>query len=127
MTDAIATARGFTRYILADSDQYSLYLLIRPDTDLDSTFRAYDTDEQDWIKVNGWLFSFEDLEQIPRPMPQDYAPYHRLPAFDEGVTDYTEGRHDNPHGTTSVAAQAWDRGSEYASRVVRWTEAETAR
>ncbi len=27
-----------------------------------------------------------------------------------------EGRYDNPH--TGVAAQAWDRGSEYAMRVV---------
>jgi hypothetical protein len=40
MTDAIATSRGFTRYVLADSDQVSLYLLLKPDTDLDSTFRA---------------------------------------------------------------------------------------
>jgi hypothetical protein len=54
MTDNIATLRGFTRYVLADSDEASLHLLIRPDTDLDSTFRAYDTDEQCWIKVNGW-------------------------------------------------------------------------
>jgi hypothetical protein len=46
MTDNVAILRGFTRYVLADSDQVSLHLLIKPDTDLDSTFRAYDTDEQ---------------------------------------------------------------------------------
>jgi hypothetical protein len=37
MTDNIATLRGFTRYVLVDSDEISLHLLIRPDTDLDST------------------------------------------------------------------------------------------
>jgi hypothetical protein len=80
MTDNVATLRGFTRYVLADSDQVSLHLLIKPDTDLDSTFRAWDTDEQTWIKVNGWLFSFEDIEQEPkRPMPSDYQPYDQLP------------------------------------------------
>lgn len=57
---------------------------------------------------------------INQPHPTDYAPYHTLPAFDDGITDYIEGRHDNPH--TGVAAQAWDRGSEYAMRVVRFSQ-----
>jgi hypothetical protein len=52
-------------------------------------------------------------------MPADYAPYHVLPAFDEGIDDYMSGRFENPHGTTSVAAQAYDRGSEFAMRVIR--------
>jgi hypothetical protein len=98
MTDNIATLRGFTRYVLADSDQVSLHLLIRPETDLDSTFRAWDTDKQTWIKVNGWLFSFENIEQTKRPMPEDYRPYHTFPEFDEGITAYMEGR--SVHGPT---------------------------
>ena len=120
MTDNVATLRGFTRYVLADSDQVSLHLLIRPETDLDSTFRAWDTDEQTWIKVNRWLFTFEDVD-AERPMPADYAPYHTFPAFDEGITAYTEGRFENPYSDPrqGVAAQAWDRGSEYAMRVTR--------
>jgi hypothetical protein len=96
MTDNIATLRGFTRYVLADSDAASLHLLIRPDTDLDSTFRAWDTDEQCWIKVNGWLFTFEDVEQTKRPMPEDYRPYHQLPAFDKGSAAYMSGNCTNP-------------------------------
>jgi hypothetical protein len=52
-------------------------------------------------------------------MPSDYRPYDQFPEFNEGITDYMEGRHNNPHGNSSVAAQAWDRGSEYAMRVVR--------
>jgi len=55
-----------------------------------------------------------------RPQPTDYAPYHTFPEFDDGITAYMEGRHDNPHD--GVAAQAWDRGSEYAMRVVRFSQ-----
>jgi hypothetical protein len=54
-----------------------------------------------------------------KPDPTDYAPYHTLPAFDDGITAYMDGRHDNPHD--GVAAQAWDRGLEYAMRVVRFS------
>jgi hypothetical protein len=59
--------------------------------------------------------------QAKRPMPEDYAPYHQLAAFDDGIDDYMEGRYDNPYTDPrdGVAAQAWDRGSEYAMRVVR--------
>jgi hypothetical protein len=42
-----------------------------------------------------------------------------MPAFDQGIDDYMSGPFENPHGTTSVAAQAWDRGAEYATRVIR--------
>ena len=128
MTDNIATLRGFTRYVLADSDQASLHLLIRPDTNLDSTFRAWDTDEQTWIKVNGWLFTIEDIEQTKRPMPSDYQPYDQFPEFNEGITAYMQGQHENPYGLDpakpydGVAAQAWDRGAEYASRIIRFSD-----
>jgi hypothetical protein len=123
MTDNIATLRGFTRYVLAGSDQASLHLLIRPDTDLDSTFRAWDTDGQTWIKVNGWLFSFEDIEQTKRPMPSDYRPYDQFPEFNQGIDDYMSGRFDNPYTDPrdGVKAQAHDRGSEFAMRVVRYS------
>ena len=56
-----------------------------------------------------------------RPMPTDYAPYHTFPAFDRGIDDYMSGRFENPYcdPRQGLAAQAWDRGSEYAMRVVR--------
>ena len=56
-----------------------------------------------------------------RPLPTDYAPYHTFPAFDQGIDDYMSGRFENPYRDPKqgVAAQAWDRGSEYAMRVVR--------
>lgn len=60
MSDNIAVLEGFTYEIHGESSQYSLYLLVKPGTDLDSRFRAWDMDNQEFIIVNGWLFSFED-------------------------------------------------------------------
>jgi hypothetical protein len=56
-----------------------------------------------------------------RPTPEDYRPYHQLPAFSEGITAYKEGRYNNPYTGPfdGVAAQAWDRGAEYAMRLRR--------
>lgn len=55
-----ALADGFTREVFATSDQYDHYLLIKPDADLDSRFLCYDTDQHEWIRINGWLYAFED-------------------------------------------------------------------
>ena len=57
-------------------------------------------------------------------MPQDYAPYHQFPEFNEGITDYMTGRYDNPYTDPrdGVKAQAHDRGSEYAMRIRQWTD-----
>jgi hypothetical protein len=57
MTDSIATRDGYTRYIVLSNGPVELWLLIKPETDLDSAFRAWDTDNQEFIIVNGWLFA----------------------------------------------------------------------
>jgi hypothetical protein len=36
----------------------SLNLLVKPNTDMDGTFRAWDIDEKEFIAVNGWNYSF---------------------------------------------------------------------
>lgn len=59
MTDNVAVLDGYTEAIAAYSSTVDLYLLIKPGTELDGTFRAWDTDEQEFIRVNGWLFTFE--------------------------------------------------------------------
>jgi hypothetical protein len=55
-------------------------------------------------------------------MPSDYQPYDQFPEFNQGIDDYMSGRFENPYSDPrqGVAAQAWDRGSEYAMRVVRY-------
>lgn len=58
MSDNIATLTGYTVPIVAEYRLDTLFLLVRPDTDLDSRFKAWDTDEQEFIWVNGWLGSY---------------------------------------------------------------------
>jgi hypothetical protein len=54
---------GYTVEVVADSGQgIGLNLMIRPGTDLDDCFKAWDLDEQEFIRVNGWLFTFSTVE-----------------------------------------------------------------
>lgn len=57
MTDNVATLEGFTKAVTLDSDQCTIFALVRPDTDFDGLFKAWDTDEQEFIRVSGWLFT----------------------------------------------------------------------
>jgi hypothetical protein len=61
MTDNIAVLQGYTEEVVADNASYTFFLMIKPDTDLDSTFTAWNTDDQEYIRINGWMFSFEWL------------------------------------------------------------------
>lgn len=61
MTDNIATLAGFTKEIQASGSGHDLFLLVKPDTDYDSRFKAWDMDQQEWVGVNGWLFSIEEV------------------------------------------------------------------
>lgn len=59
------------------------------------------------------------------PRRDDYAPYHTLDAFAEGVAAYALNSYDNPYDgytypSAGLRAQAWDRGLEYAMRVARF-------
>jgi hypothetical protein len=56
-SDNAASIAGYTQEIALTSDECDLYLLIKPGTDLDSRFKAWDTDNQEWLVVNGWLFT----------------------------------------------------------------------
>ena len=66
MTDNVATLEGYTAPVAAschDHDHdHDLYLLVRPGTDFDSTFRAWDCDAQEFIRVDGWRYSIEELD-----------------------------------------------------------------
>lgn len=57
MTDNIAILDGYTEKLELENAELTLYLLIRPGTDTDGTFRAWCCDGQEFINVNGWLFS----------------------------------------------------------------------
>jgi hypothetical protein len=59
MTDNVAVMQDYTIEVTGDNGQgQELYLLVKPNTDLDSSFKAWDTDEQEFVQVNGWLWTF---------------------------------------------------------------------
>ena len=62
MSDNVAVLAGFTQEVIADGGEYSLALLVKPGTDFDTRFKAWDRDEQEFIRVNGWLFTIEAAE-----------------------------------------------------------------
>jgi len=63
MSDNTAILAGYTREILGDSGMdYTLHLFVKPDVDLDGEFKAYDADECEWLRVSGWSFTWEDVE-----------------------------------------------------------------
>lgn len=58
-TETEAREAGYTRAVVADSVHHTLELLIDPDTDLDSTFLAFDRNESQMLHVHGWNFTIE--------------------------------------------------------------------
>lgn len=62
MTDNIAVLEGFTKELIGSSDSYDLHILVKPHADLDGNFKAWCCDEQEFIYVRGWLFTFEEVK-----------------------------------------------------------------
>lgn len=62
MSDNGAVLAGFTKGFIAEAGDINMYILVKPDTDLDDRFKAWDTDSQEFIHINGWLFNFEPVE-----------------------------------------------------------------
>ena len=48
-----------TQPVTMSNAWHELNLLVKPGTDLDQRFQAWDVDGEDWIYVNGWLFNVE--------------------------------------------------------------------
>lgn len=63
VTIAEAIDAGFVLAFNADSDFNNLDILVRPDTDLDGTFRAFVTDWNETVAFNGWLWIFEAITE----------------------------------------------------------------
>ena len=59
MSDNTAILAGYTKEVIASNQTYDLHLFVKPDCDFDDTFEAYDADNCEFIRVNGWLFEYE--------------------------------------------------------------------
>lgn len=46
---------------LADCGQHSMEIEVPAGTDLDSTFTATDLDNGGTVRINGWLWTFEEV------------------------------------------------------------------
>jgi hypothetical protein len=58
MTDNVAVLDGFTKEYMAECDIDAFPILVKPDADLDGTFTAWNMDDQEFIRINGWLWTF---------------------------------------------------------------------
>jgi hypothetical protein len=52
----------YTVSVTAYNAEYDLLLLVKPDTELDGPFDAYDCCAEEFITVNGWLFHIELID-----------------------------------------------------------------
>ena len=50
----IAIKQGYTKELTMNSEHYFGSILIKPITDLDSTFKAYCLNRQSFVYINGW-------------------------------------------------------------------------
>lgn len=61
MSDNTAILAGYTRELLAEYQEGEMHVFVKPDADLDGVIRAYDADNCEWVRLNGWLFSFQSI------------------------------------------------------------------
>lgn len=59
--DQEAILKGYIRVVSIEGGCQGGDFLIEPDTDLDTRFRAWGLDWQEWAWVNGWACEIEDL------------------------------------------------------------------
>ena len=66
MTSSIKTAiaQGYTEPFIADCAAYNLEIMVRPNEDMEGTFRAYDLTCDQFVKINGWLWTFEEIDKL---------------------------------------------------------------
>jgi hypothetical protein len=65
MSDNIAVLDGFTEQFMAYSSDglNDMFIMVKPNTDMDGTFKAWDSDNQEYAFINGWLWSFERVAE----------------------------------------------------------------
>jgi len=51
---------GYTKELFASCAGYDLRISVQPDADLDGTFSAWDNDMEEMIRINGWMWTFEE-------------------------------------------------------------------
>lgn len=60
MTDNVAVMAGYTQEAEIEIGGTRLFVLVKPKTDFNDRFRAWDMDTQEFIKINGWLIDYAE-------------------------------------------------------------------
>ena len=63
VTEQVTRSKGYTVPMMADSGAYSLECLVKPNADLDGTVTVWDRTDGSFVRLNGWLWSFEPNEE----------------------------------------------------------------
>ena len=61
MSDNIAVLDGYTQELLANRLGKETHILVKPDTNFRELFKAWNCDEQKYIYLEGWLYTFEPV------------------------------------------------------------------
>lgn len=63
-SDNGARMAGFTQEYIAESGRcVDLHISVKPGTNFDDAFKAFCHDTQEYITVNGWLFTFDPVAE----------------------------------------------------------------
>ena len=60
-TNNEADLAGYTKEYVATAIWCELNILVKPDTDFDTRFKAWDLDEEEFVYINGWNWRFEEV------------------------------------------------------------------
>lgn len=63
MTDNVAVLDGYTEQYMANAPMFDMFIFVKPGTDFDSSFKAWNSDMQEYITIHGWLWDFEKIEE----------------------------------------------------------------
>lgn len=68
MTDNVAILDGFTREIMIETKERVIFALVKPDTQFTETYRAWDTDNQEYVILIGrctrWNMAYAELRRL---------------------------------------------------------------
>lgn len=62
MSDNVAVLNGYTEEYMAYQPMFDLCILVKPGTDFDTSFKAWDCDMQEYVNIHGWLWTFEAVK-----------------------------------------------------------------
>lgn len=63
MTDNIAILEGYTEQYVVEYNEDVINILAKPEDDFDDIIKVWDIDNQEFLYLKGWLFSFEIVKQ----------------------------------------------------------------